>query len=65
MPLAAGETLGPYRIVEMLGAGGMGEVYRAHDSRLGRDVALKILKNRRPGFDKEARAAAALNHRIS
>jgi serine/threonine protein kinase len=69
MTLAAGTKLGPYEIVAPLGAGGMGEVYRARDTRLGRDVAVKILpasfaadadKLRR--FEQEARAAGALNH---
>src|SRR5665647_2624123 len=69
MPLSAGEKLGPYEIVAPLGAGGMGEVYRARDTRLGRDVALKILPadlandpSRRARFEQEARAVAALNH---
>jgi len=64
-----GEQLGPYEILSPLGAGGMGEVYRAHDKRLGRDVALKILPAevandpaRRERFEREARALAALNH---
>src|SRR5262245_24930280 len=69
MTLAAGANLGPYRIVCSLGAGGMGEVYRAHDPRLGRDVALKVLPESMARdaeglarFTREARALAALNH---
>ncbi len=69
MPLAAGTRLGPYEILAPIGAGGMGEVYRARDTRLGRDVALKILPadvsgdaGRRQRFETEARAVAALNH---
>ncbi len=62
MPLAAGDKLGPYEILAPLGAGGMGEVYRARDPRLERDVALKVMKDRGPGFEREARAVAALNH---
>jgi len=69
MPLSAGDVLGPYQIVAPLGAGGMGEVYRARDTRLGREVALKILPPdvandpvRRQRFELEARAVAALNH---
>jgi eukaryotic-like serine/threonine-protein kinase len=69
MPLTAGSRLGPYEIVAALGAGGMGEVYRARDTRLRRDVALKILPSdvaadpsRRIRFEHEARATAALNH---
>ena len=61
--LAPGTQLGPYRIEAMLGAGGMGRVYQAHDTRLGRTVALKISRvefNER--FEREARAVAALNH---
>src|SRR6516164_2948548 len=64
-----GQTLGPYEIRELIGAGGMGEVYRAHDPRLGRDVAIKVLplllaadSDRQRRFEQEARAAAALNH---
>ena len=69
MPLSPGQQLGSYEIVSSIGAGGMGEVYRARDTRLGRDVALKILPpevTNEPGrlerFDREARAIAALNH---
>jgi serine/threonine protein kinase/Tol biopolymer transport system component len=64
-----GKVLGHYRVIEKIGSGGMGEVYRASDERLGRDVALKILKpslahdqDRLRRFEQEARAAAALSH---
>ncbi|HXS08867.1 MAG TPA: protein kinase, partial [Candidatus Krumholzibacteria bacterium] len=63
------QQLGNYEIIEKIGAGGMGEVYRARDSRLGRDVALKILPeifaqdaDRLARFEREARLLAALNH---
>ena len=69
MPLDGGTRLGPYRIDASIGAGGMGEVYRALDTRLGRDVAIKVLPAagaaepvRRERFDREARAVAALSH---
>jgi Tol biopolymer transport system component len=69
MSLAAGTKLGPYEIIASLGAGGMGEVYRARDPRLGRDVAIKVLPayfckdaDRLRRFEHEARAAGALNH---
>jgi serine/threonine-protein kinase len=63
MPLTAGERLGPYEIIALIGAGGMGEVYRARDPRLGRDVAIKVSAERfSERFDREARAVAALNH---
>jgi WD40 repeat protein len=64
-----GTRLGPYEVIELLGAGGMGEVYRARDPRLGRDVAVKVLPEELSGdaqrlglFEREARAVAALNH---
>jgi eukaryotic-like serine/threonine-protein kinase len=69
MPLSPGVRLGPYEILDAIGAGGMGEVYRARDSRLGREIALKILPesfacetDRLHRFEQEARAVAALNH---
>ncbi len=63
MPLSAGTYLGPYEITAPLGSGGMGEVYRAHDSRLGRTVAIKIVNQQfSERFEREARAVAALNH---
>ena len=69
MGLTSGAKLGPYEIVSALGAGGMGEVYRAHDTRLGRDVALKVLPQsfasdaeRLARFKREARVLASLNH---
>lgn len=69
MPLDPGARLGPYEVLAPLGAGGMGEVYRARDPRLGRDVAVKVLPaglsadaERLRRFEQEARAAAALNH---
>src|SRR5512143_2507943 len=69
MALRAGERLGPYELLGGLGAGGMGEVYRARDPRLGRTVAIKVLPaatsadpSRRRRFEHEARAAGQLNH---
>jgi len=69
MPLSSGTKLGPYEVVAPLGAGGMGEVYRARDMRLGRDVALKVLPEgvardaeRMARFRREAQVLASLNH---
>jgi serine/threonine protein kinase len=63
MSLAAGSRLGPYEIVSIIGKGGMGEVYRAIDSRLNREVAIKVSDERfTERFEREARAVAALNH---
>jgi len=69
MALQPGTRLGPYEIKSLLGAGGMGEVFLAHDARLGRDVALKVLPaqyasdpDRLRRFEIEARAASQLNH---
>src|ERR1700721_871085 len=69
MALTSGTTLGPYEIIAPLGAGGMGEVYRVRDTRLSRDVALKILPesfardaDRLRRFEQETQAVPALNH---
>ena len=69
MPLSSGTTLGPYEIQSPLGAGGMGEVYRARDTRLNRTVAIKVLPEAlaadaqfRERFDREARAISQLDH---
>src|SRR6478735_6597051 len=63
MLLVAGSRLGPYEIVAQVGAGGMGEVYRARDSRVGREVAIKVsVEQFSERFEREARAVAALNH---
>lgn len=69
MALASGTRVGPYEILAPLGAGGMGEVYRARDTRLGRDVAIKVLRPAAAGdpkrlhrFEQEVRAAGQLNH---
>ena len=63
MSLAAGDKLGPYEISAPIGSGGMGEVFRARDTRLGRDVAVKVSNARfSERFEREARSIAALNH---
>jgi len=69
MTLASGTKLGPYEIQSPLGAGGMGEVYRARDTRLGRDVAIKVLPahlssdpDLRQRMEREAKAISSLNH---
>ncbi|HEX3231383.1 MAG TPA: serine/threonine-protein kinase, partial [Pyrinomonadaceae bacterium] len=69
MTISTGTRLGPYEIISPIGAGGMGEVYRARDTRLGRDVAVKVLpslfaddEQRLLRFEQEASAAGALNH---
>src|SRR5262249_41028974 len=69
MALTAGTQLGPYEILSLAGAGGMGEVYRAKDTKLGREVALKLLPeifakdpDRTARFEREAKLLAALNH---
>jgi serine/threonine protein kinase/tetratricopeptide (TPR) repeat protein len=69
MPLTPGTRLGPYEVVACLGAGGMGEVYRARDTRLGREVAIKVLpeeffedEERKRRFEREAKLLAAVNH---
>ena len=69
MPLTSSTRLGPYEVLSAIGAGGMGEVWRAHDRKLGRDVALKILPDgfaqdpdRLARFEREARVLASLNH---
>jgi eukaryotic-like serine/threonine-protein kinase len=69
MPLSAGDTLGPYEILAPIGAGGMGEVYRAKDTKLGREVAIKVLPaafaqhpERLARFEREAKVLASLNH---
>ena len=69
MPTLTGKRLGPYEILSAIGAGGMGEVYQAHDTKLGRDVAIKVLPaafahdpERLSRFQREAKMLAALNH---
>ncbi len=69
MPLSAGTKLGSYQVTAQIGAGGMGEVYQAHDTKLGRDVAIKVLPeavahdaDRLSRFQREAKLLASLNH---
>jgi serine/threonine protein kinase len=69
LTLTSGSRLGPYEVLSPLGAGGMGEVWRARDTRLGREVAIKVLpeelasdRDRLSRFEQEARSASALNH---
>jgi len=69
MALAPGAKLGPYKIQSLLGSGGMGEVYRAHDTRLGRDVAVKVVPTHlssnpdlKQRMEREAKAISSLNH---
>src|SRR5262252_9099482 len=63
MSLSGGDKLGPYEIVEAIGKGGMGEVYRARDPRMGRDVAIKTSAEQfSERFSREVRAIASLNH---
>ena len=71
MPLSQGTRLGPYEIITLIGVGGMGEVYRARDTRLGREVAVKVLKEelaadsvQRNRFQREAEVLAALNNAV-
>ena len=69
MPVASGTRFGSYEILSLLGAGGMGEVYRAHDARLGRTIAIKVLPDalasdpdRLARFEREAKVLASLSH---
>src|ERR1700737_3207421 len=69
MPLSAGDKLGPYEILAPIGAGGMGEVYKARDAKLDREVAIKVLPSalardpeRLTRFDREGKVLASLNH---